>query len=58
MGASTGLGLGEADLRVEHPVGSRGTQVERRALRAEAAEVGLVVRCAPAAGYFGAFGLD
>jgi len=58
MGASTGLGLGEADLRVEHPVGTRGTEVERRALGAEAAEVGRVVRVAPNAGDFGVFGLD
>jgi len=57
-GASTGLVLGQADLRIEHPVGSCFTQVERRALRAEAAEVGWVVRVAPGAGNFCVFGLD
>jgi len=58
MGLSTGLVLGEAELRVEHPVGPCCTQVERRALGAEAAEVGRVVRVAPNAGDFGVFGLD
>ena len=57
-GASTGLVLGETDLRVEHPVGARGTELEIRALRAETAEVGRVVRVAPNGGYFGVFGLD
>lgn len=58
MGASTGLGLGEADLRVEHPVGTRGTEVERRALGAEAPEVGRVVGIASDGSYLGVFGLD
>jgi len=58
MGAATGLGLGEAGLRVEHPVGTRGTEVERRALGAEAPEVGRVVRVATDGGYLGAIGLD
>jgi len=57
-GASTGLAVDEADFRVEHPVGARGTEVERRALGAEAAEVGRVVRVAADGRYLGVFGLD
>ena len=57
-GAFTGLVFGQADLRVEHPVGARGTEVERRALGAEVPEVGRVVRVAPGAGNFCVFGLD
>jgi len=48
------LVFGQADFRVEHPVGARGTQVERSALGAEAPEVGRMVRV-DADGSYGPF---